>query len=434
MNPRRDSGFKVPNMSNDPAGHTRSRTSYWAVLQQRDFALFFAAASASTLGSAVVPVALTFALLALKYSATTIGLVLAAQTAPAVILKLAGGVAGDRWPRRWVMIAADILRCAAQASLAILLALGHPAFPALLALAACVGVGNAFFGPAEIGLIPQIAPPERLKEANSLLSISGSLSAVAGPSLGGLLVGLGNAPVAIGLNAAGYAASGVCLALLRVAAHERKPSVSFIADLRLGWLEFRRHRWLQLITAQYGLLNLVAFAPFFVLGPVLFASLPNGARLWGLVASATGVELVVRRIIKKKIRPLRPLVAFELSAALLTTPLVLLAFHIPVLPLAIGSAVFGAALAVLNVMAQTTIQERIPEDVLSRVNALFSLVATGLGPIGYALCGPAAHLVGARSLLAVGSGVILLSATALLGSSSIRSLRNTERRSVKARG
>lgn len=104
-------------MPDDPAVKTRARGSYWAVLRQRDFALFFVAASASTLGSAVVPVALTFALLALKYSATTIGLVLAAQTAPAVVLMLLGGVAGDRWPRRRVMIAADILRCAAQAAL-----------------------------------------------------------------------------------------------------------------------------------------------------------------------------------------------------------------------------------------------------------------------------------------------------------------------------
>ena len=413
-------------MPDDPAVTTRSRGSYWAVLYQRDFALFFVAASASTLGSAVVPVALTFALLALKYSATTIGLVLAAQTAPAVVLMLLGGVAGDRWPRRLVMIAADILRCAAQALLALILTLGHPALYSLLILAACVGVGNAFFGPAEIGLIPQIAPPDRLKEANSLLSISGSLSAVAGPSLGGLLVSLGSAPLAIGLNAAGYAASGLCLALMRVAAHERKPSASVIGDLKLGWVEFRRHRWLQLITAQYGLLNLVAFAPFFVLGPVLFASIPNGARLWGLVASATGVGGVVGGLLILRYRPLRPLIAFELSAALLTTPLVLLAFHIPVLPLAVGSAVFGASLAVLNVTAQTTIQERIPEDVLSRVNALFSLVATGLGPIGYALCGPIAHIVGPRSLLAVGSVVILLSATGLLGSRSIRGLTNKD--------
>ena len=413
-------------MSHDPAKVTGLRNTYSAVLLERDFALFFTAASASTLGSAVVPVALTFALLTLKYSATTIGLVLATQTAPAVILMLVGGVAGDRWPRRWVMIAADILRCVSQASLAILLALGHPPLYALLVLAACVGIGNAFFGPAEIGLIPQIATAERLKEANSLLSISGSLSAVIGPSLGGLLVGLGSAPIAIGLNAAGYAVSGICLALLRVGAHERRPSVSFIVDLRLGWVEFRRHRWLQLITAQYGLLNLVAFAPFFVLGPVLFASLPNGARLWGLVASATGVGGVVGGLLILRLRLFRPLVAYELCAALLTTPLVLLAFHLPVLPLVIGSAVFGAALAVLNVTAQTTIQARIPEDLLSRVNALFSLVATGLGPIGYALCGPIAHLVGPRSLLGLGSAAILLSATVFLGSGTIRGLKNVD--------
>ncbi len=418
-------------MINGSTRSTRVKGGYLAILRQRDFALFFSATTASTLGSAVVPVALTFALLALGYSATTIGSVLAAQTAPTVILMLASGVIGDRWPRRRLMMSADILRCASQATLAFLLASGHPSLPALLGLAACVGVGNAFYGPAESGLIPEVAGPERIREANSLLSISGSLSAVLGPSLGGLLVALGNAPIAIGLNALTYAISATCLASMRLTAHERKHSVSFLEDLKLGWQEFGQHRWLQLVTAQYGLLNLAAFAPFFVLGPVLFGSLPNGARLWGLVASATGVGGMVGGLLIFRFRPLRPLVAFELAAALLTTPLVLLAFHTPVLPLAIGSAMFGAALTVLNVTVQTTIQERIPEEVLSRVNSLFSLVATGLSPIGFALCGPVAHLIGARSSLAVGSVVILLSAVALLASRNIRHVTNQQTPDVR---
>ncbi len=413
-------------MINGSTRPARVKGSYWTILRQRDFALFFSATTASTLGSAVVPVALTFALLALGYSATTIGSVLAAQTAPTVILMLASGVIGDRWPRRRLMMSADILRCASQATLAFLLASGHPSLPALLGLAACVGVGNAFYGPAESGLIPEVAGAERIREANSLLSISGSLSAVLGPSLGGLLVALGNAPIAIGLNALTYAISATCLALMRLTPHERKHPVSFLEDLKLGWQEFGQHRWLQLVTAQYGLLNLAAFAPFFVLGPVLFGSLPNGARLWGLVASATGVGGMVGGLLIFRFRPLRPLVAFELAAALLTTPLVLLAFHTPVLPLAFGSAMFGAALTVLNVTVQTTIQERIPEEVLSRVNSLFSLVATGLSPIGFALCGPVAHLIGARSSLAVGSVVILLSAAALLASRNIRHVTNPQ--------
>ncbi len=409
-----------------------SRGIYWAVLRQRDFALFFAATTASTLGSAVVPVALTFALLALGYTATTIGLVLAAQTAPTVILMLAGGVVGDRWPRRRLMMVADVLRCIAQGLLAALLAFGHPPLLALMTLAACVGVGNAFFGPAESGLIPQVAGPERVKQANSLLSISGSLSAVLGPSIGGLLVGLGDAPLAIGIDALSYAASAICLALMRVAEPYKPPRTSFTADLRLGWHEFHQHRWLQLVTMQYGLLNLVAFAPFFVLGPVLFASLPHGARLWGLVASATGVGGIVGGLLILRFRPLRPLVAFELAAALLTTPLVLLAFHTPVLPLAIGSAIFGAALAVLNVTVQTTIQERIPEEVLSRVNALFSVVAMSLGPLGFALCGPIAHVLGDRGWLAIGSGIALLSTVSLLASKAIRHLKNEPQLDAKA--
>lgn len=393
-----------------------------AVLRERNFALFFAATTASTLGSAVVPVALTFALLSLHFSATKIGLVLAAQTTPTVVLMLAGGVVGDRWPRRRLMMGADFLRCIAQGLLALLLALGHPPLLALMTLAAGVGVGNAFFGPAETGLIPRVVQPGTIKEANSLLSITGSLSAVIGPSVGGLLVGLGNAPMAIGLDALSYALSAACLALMHVAEQARPPSTSFLADLISGWHEFRKHRWLVLVTLQYGLLNLAAFAPFFVLGPVLFGSIPHGAQLWGLVASATGVGGVIGGLLILRFRPHRPLVAFELSAAFLTIPLVLLAFHARVLPLVLGSAMFGAALAVLNVMVQTTIQERIPGEVLSRVNALFSLVAMGLGPIGYALCGPVAHVVGTRNALAAGAAVILISAALLIGSRSIRSL------------
>lgn len=415
---------KHPNRPVLPRASTSLYGSFRTLLGQRNFALFFIATTASTLGSAVVPVALTFALLTLKCSATTIGLVLAAQTAPTVVLMLAGGVIGDRWPRRRLMMGSDILRCVSQVVLATLLAVGHPPLAALLAMAACVGVGNAFYAPAEGGLIPQVAGVEHLKEANSVLSITGSLSAILGPSLGGLLVASGRAPLAIGVDALSYALSATCLSLMRIPVHEATPSASFVTDLKLGWKEFRQHRWLQLITAQYGLLNLVAFAPFFVLGPVLFASLPNGARLWGLVASATGVGGMVGGLFILRLRFLRPLVAFELAAALLATPLVLLAFHAPVLPVAVGSAVFGASLAVLNVTVQTTIQERIPADVLSRVNAMFSVVSLGLGPIGFALCGPIAHLVGPRSSLVIGSGAIVTSAVFLLTSRYIRLLKS----------
>ena len=397
---------------------------YRALLRQPGFGLFFVATTASTLGSAVVPIALTFALLQIGYTATAVGLVLAAQTAPTVILLIAGGVIGDRWPRRRIMMGADGLRCLCQGGLAALLATRHPSLLFLMLLAACLGVGNAFFSPAESGLIPEIAGEKgRIKAANSLLGISSSLSAILGPVIGGILVGLGDAPLAIGLDALSYAVSATCLSLIRIADHEKHDQTAFVTELRQGWSEFRRHRWLQLVTAQYGLLNLVTFAPFFVLGPVIFASMPHGAQSWGLIASATGVGGVLGGLLILKFRPARPLVAYEVSAALLAAPLVVLAIHASIPVLAVSSAVFGLALSILNVTVQTTIQERIPEDVLSRINALFSVVATGLGPIGFALCGPVAHYAGPRNALAVGSGITLLSAAALLCLGHIRHLK-----------
>src|ERR1700712_2974205 len=118
-------------------------TSSLPLLRDNNFLLFFCAFSVSTLGTATVPVAITFALLSRGYPASAVGLVIGAQTAPIVLLMLAGGVVGDRWARRYLMISADLLRCCTQATLAVLLALGHPGLPVLLGLAACGGVGTA---------------------------------------------------------------------------------------------------------------------------------------------------------------------------------------------------------------------------------------------------------------------------------------------------
>jgi hypothetical protein len=177
---------------------------------------------------------------------------------------------------------------------------------------------------------------------------------------------------------------------------------------------------LQLITAQFGMLNLLAFAPFFVLGPVLFASVPGGARLWGFVASASGVGGALGGFLILRSRPSRPLVVVELAFALLATPLLLLSFRAPVVLVALGSGMFGASLAVINIFFSTAIQESIPAAFLSRVSSLVSVVALGLTPAGFALCGPAAHFLGARPALGVGGALLLLSAAAVMASRDIR--------------
>jgi len=82
-----------------------------SVLRERDFRLLFTGQTLSNLGSALVPIALAFAVLDLTGSATDLGLVLLASRLPNTVLVLTGGVVGDRWSRRWVMLASDAIRC-----------------------------------------------------------------------------------------------------------------------------------------------------------------------------------------------------------------------------------------------------------------------------------------------------------------------------------
>ena len=398
------------------------------LLKDRNFLLFFSAFSISTLGTATVPVALTFALLSTGYPASAVGLVIGAQTAPVVLLMLAGGVLGDRWARRHLMIISDLLRFCTQATLAVLLGTGHPSLPVLLGLAACGGIGTAFYGPAEAGVLPQLAGLDRLKRVNSVMNLSASLMAIIGPALGGLLVGFGSASVAIGLDAASYAVSATCISLVRIAHQSEARRSSLLDDFKLGWGEFNRHRWLQLITIQQGLLNLIAFAPFFVLGPTLFASVPDGARTWGVIASATGAGGIAGGLVVLRVNVPRPILVVEIAMALLATPLVLLAFHAPVILLVVGSGVFGVALAVVNILIQTSLQESIPNALLSRVTSIYSLAALGLGPIGFAMSGYAAGIFGAETILAIGGGTLLVSVALVSLSSEVQQFRRNQPR------
>src|SRR5262249_46638599 len=91
-----------------------------AVLHERNFRSFFVGYSTSLFGQAMVPVALTFAVLA-HGGTREVGYVLGAQLVPQVGLALFGGVLADRLPRKFVMITADLVRCVSELLLAVLL-------------------------------------------------------------------------------------------------------------------------------------------------------------------------------------------------------------------------------------------------------------------------------------------------------------------------
>ena len=142
----------------------------------------------SSLGDAVVQIALVFAVLHIGGTATDIGLIAALQTVARVVFLLAGGVWADRLRRQYVMMAADVLRGGVEAVLAVLLLTGHAHVWEIAVGAVLYGIGASFFGPASTGLTPETVPADQLQQANSLLDLPQSVFSVGGPALGGVLI------------------------------------------------------------------------------------------------------------------------------------------------------------------------------------------------------------------------------------------------------
>jgi MFS family permease len=348
------------------------------VLAGRDFRRFYVGYSASLLGTAMSSVAIAFAVLGNGGTPTDLGAVFAANIIPMIAFMLGGGAIADRLGRRPVMLAADVARCAAQGVLAAALQAGHPRLWLFVAVALVVGTGNAFFQPALADLPVQLAPRDRLGDANALLAVAQPTAQVAGPALAGILIAATSPAVVVAVDAASYAVSAVALAMLRFPSVDRSRRRSLLSDLAAGWAEFSAHCWLLAGTVQFALFNLLTWGPYLVLGPVLARDYLGGASAWGAILACYGGGAILGGLLA-------------------------LALHLPVVAVAGGALLAGLGSALGSALEATVTQQRIPAQALSRVGAFNMVGAFAFGPVAFAAAGPVAAVVGARAVLGFGA-------------------------------
>ena len=383
-----------------------------APLREREFRLLFAGRTISLVGSAIAPVALAFAVLDLTGSKTDLGLILACREIPLIVFLLVGGIWADRLPRNKVMMAANVANAFAQGSAAALLITGNAEIWHLAALAAVNGGASAFFFPASSAIVPQTVPAPMLQQANALLSLAMNSAAIGGAAIGGFLVAAVGSGWAIAVDAGTFVLAASMVALMRLPANEPNENPRFLAELAAGWREFRSHAWLWSVVLQFSLLLMVTLGAFSVLGPVIADEQLGGAKAWGIVLTAQAAGLVVGGLLGLRWRPRRMLLAATFGILVLPLPLVALGFPLS-LPMIAGAAfVAGVGIEIFNLLWNTTVQQEIPKDKLSRVYSYDALGSLALVPIGYAIAGPVADAIGVRATLfgaaAVGVAVTLL--------------------------
>jgi hypothetical protein len=209
-----------------------------------------------------------------------------------------------------------------------------------------------------------------------------------------------------------------------------QPARSPWRDFVEGWYQFRAQTWLCVVTVQFALFNLLTWAPFLLLGPLLARRYLGGAQAWGTVTAAMALGSVLAGLALVGRRPRRPLVAGVIGSYGYAAPCLMLSLHLPLYAVAAGGCAAGAGSAVFSTYFMTVQQQRVPAEALARVTAFDLTGAYALGSAGFVVVGPVAAIVGAGRLLGFAAAYAALSSTVVLSLRAIRSVRQTEQVAV----
>lgn len=405
------------------------RASLW---RHPDFMKLWAGQTISVGGTAVTDLALPLtAALTLKATPTQMGLLGALDVLPYLLISLLAGVWADRLRRRPVLIAADLGRAALLASIPLAALFGRLGLAQLYCVAFFVGALSVVFNVAYQSFLPSVVARDHLVEGNGKLALSASMGQVVGPGVGGSLVQLLTAPVAIAVDALSYVASATFLTLIhapeptlprpdgrrgvRVEIGEGLRAVARQPVLRVlvgAWSVYEFSVGILLAVLLLYLTRELGLTPALLGGVFMVGSMSGvaGAALTGWVARRLGLGRSIAAA----------LAALALGAVCLPLAGVFRPVAVPLVVL--GQILSGIGLTVSGSTQASLRQAVTPERLRGRVNASYAFLTSGVRPFGAILGGILGQSLGLSATLTVGALGILVAA-AWITASPVRAIR-----------
>jgi predicted MFS family arabinose efflux permease len=358
-----------------------------------------------------------FAVLTLDAGAGQLGVLRAVGQAPILLLSLFVGAWVDRWRTRTVMVLTDAGRTLALGAAASAGLLGWLGLPALFVVALAVGALSVFFDVAYQASLVRLVKRDQLVRGNSALEGSRSAAQIGGPALGGALVSLLSAPIAVACGALFFVLS--FLSIRRIRRRESIPERSERPP-RIGR---RIHEGLRFVVRDASLrtvcLASAAFQfSFAAMMTVYLLFLPRELHLSGtavgLSLAATGPGALLGSLLAARLPSRFGYGAVLVSAAALGDAAFLCvpALHgssaVTVPALLAVSFVFGLGGQLVNVTVMAVRQAVTPDGMQGRAAATITFVGMGMTPLGSLLGGFLAQEWGLRtSLLVTAVGMLL---------------------------
>ncbi|HEY2672789.1 MAG TPA: MFS transporter [Rugosimonospora sp.] len=395
-----------------------------SLLRERDFALLWAGQSVSELGSAVSYVAFPLvAVMVLHASAFEVSVVTAASSIAWLVVGLPAGVWVDRLPRRRLLVGTDVGRAVLMGTVPVAWSVHALSLAQLMLVAFAVGLLSVLFDVGYPAYVPSVVSRERLVEGNGTLAASESAANIVGPGLGGALVQLVGAPVALLADAVSFLVSAGSLAGMRASGgpSEQRPEPQRLTQEIGAGLRYVRSHPLARTVAVAGAVG------SFVLGgyqAVIFVFL---ARQVGLSAALIGGLLALSSVggLLGALAAGRLAKRFGNARLMWAAPVVMAASG-QLIPLTgKGTALFwyvaGAlplslGIAAFNVCVRSAMQVAAPDALLGRVTATARLLSRGAMPVGALGAGALASLIGSRVTLVILMALLVILPIWLLAS------------------
>jgi MFS family permease len=404
----------------------------FAALAIPNYRRYIAGQSVSLIGTWMQMAAQSWLVLTLTGSATTLGVIIALQTLPVLVLGPYGGVIADRVDKRRLMVILQIAMGVQALVLGVLTITGAVRLWEIGALAALLGLNNAFENPARQSFMLEMVGPESLRNAVSLNSVLVNVARVIGPAVAGVLIATVGEGVCFLVNAASFVAVVASLVRLdRAAILPSPPSGREPGQLREGLRYVRRTPQLGVPLAMMALVGCLAYE-FQVTLPVMARQgLHVGATGFGFMTAALGVGAVVGGLlVASKGKTGLPTLTLAAGAFGVVLALAAMAPNLPLELFALALA-GGASISFMST-GNSTLQLGAAPSMRGRVMSLWFVAFQGSTPIGGPIVGWVMAQAGARAGL--GLGAVTCLATALLALVALRRLGSGPVRAMFAAG
>jgi MFS family permease len=379
-------------------------------LRHRNYRIFMGGQLISLIGTWMQTVAESWLVYRLTGSALLLGLAGFANRIPIFLLSPIGGAIADRYNRHRIVIATQVASMVLAAALALLTLTHLVRIWHLMAIAALLGVVNAFDIPARQAFVVELVDREDLQNAIALNSSMFNGARVVGPAIAGVLVAAVGEGWCFLANAVSYIAVIAGLLLMRVprAPAAARPA-SAVAHVMEGFQFVSRSRPILALLLLLGLVSLMGM-PYSVLMPIIAdQTFHSGARGLGILMGASGVGALLGALSLASRVGLRGY-GRTIAFAAIGFGLSLMAFSM-VRNLWLGVALLlpvGFAMMTQMAASNTLIQSMIPNALRGRVMAVYSMMFMGMAPIGALLAGSLAGWLGATTTVAAGGAFCLL--------------------------